>query len=236
MDRRTARWVSGCFIVGGIVYSSWFLAFIVPTGLSQRGAYTSELEAAGVPYGWLFRGCDVLAGLLLFVGAIFALRAGRTTGAAGRSWYMDLGYVAVAVIGGCTAITGFLVLDCASSNGSCRRLRRSGVAATWHNVGHHQFSNVAGAAFGVAIAAFTLAALRHQAPALIRRWVGWVLLLAIVTSGPLGTAVFAASWRGVPQRADETVEAALLILLGLSSWPQSPGIAAGNEAATAEQV
>jgi len=220
-----SRRLAGCgFIVGGIVYSSWLLGLVLPTGLSQHGAYTSELEAAGVPWGWLIRLCDVLAGVLLCLAALAAF-AGVGGGlaradSANRSWWdrwggVRLAYAAVAVIGACTAAAGTLVLDCASSTRACKQLE-STTPQTWHDLAHHDLSTISGVAFAVALVACTIAAIWRPAFGVPSRWVGVLVVLAAATSIPAGTLAMPAGWRGLPQRANEAVESALFILLGLA--------------------
>ena len=212
-------------LVGGVVYSSWVLAFVLPTGLSQRAAFTSELEATGQPYAWLFRGSDVVAGLLLALGAVAAL--GWAARAPTR-WapLLVLAFVAVAVTGVTNALTGVLPLDCTTSDGRCTRLRASGVPSSWHHHAHLVISNVSGYAFGVTVVALVLVVLvclRSDAtvdrasflPSRLRR--GFVLVagLAALTAIPVSSALWPVSWRGFPQRINEAVESLLFVLLGL---------------------
>lgn len=220
-------------LLGGLAYSSWVLAFVLPTGLSQRAAFTSELEAAGQPYAWLFRASDVVAGLLLALGAVAAL--GWAARAPTRyAPLLVLAFVAVALTGVTNALTGFLPLDCTTSNGRCTRLRSAGVPSSWHHHAHLLISNVSGYAFGVTVVALVLVVLafltsdaRSKArsevtadgasflPSGLRRALLLVAGLAALTAIPVSSALWPVSWRGVPQRINEAVESLLFVLLGL---------------------
>jgi hypothetical protein len=225
-----ARW---CLLLGGITYSSWALGFLVPTGLSQRAAYASELEAAGQPYGWLFRSSDVVSGLLLAAGALLALRGSargndRFAGNDGSAWaWPRILLAGVVVTGVTTAIAAPLTVDCTSSTGSCTVLRARGVPRSWHDVAHHALSNVAGWGFAATLVALLVLALRdvlilrgagrrtERVPdrRLTRGVVVALVLLAAATSSPAGDLFWVASWRGVPQRINEAVESAVFVVL-----------------------
>jgi len=226
---RLRRWP---LLVGGVVYSSWVLAFVLPTGLSQRAAFTSELEATGQPYAWLFRASDVVAGLLLALGAVATL--GWAARAPTRcAPLLVLAFGAVAVTGVTNALTGVLALDCTTSNGRCTRLRAAGVPSSWHHHAHLLVSNVSGYAFGVTVVALVLVVLvflRSDAPADgasflpsgLRRALVLGAGLAALTAIPVSSALWPVSWRGFPQRINEAVESLLFVLLGLWAGRAAP--------------
>ena len=197
---RVAQWL---IALGGLTYSSWWLAFIVPTGLSQHSAFASEYEASGHPWAWLFRGADLLSGLSLGIGATIAV---VITVQQGRSWALRVMLAATAVIGYSTAITGALPVDCSSSNGQCTALRATGATRTWHDLAHHAISNGSGSAFTIALTAMVVAVLLgHGGPA-ARRWVIALVMVSTFTSIIVDELLWNASQRGIPQRIDEAGE------------------------------
>jgi hypothetical protein len=225
---RLRRWP---LLAGGAVYSSWVLAFVLPTGLSQRAAFTSELEATGQPYAWLFRVSDVVAGLLLALGAVAAL--GWAARAPTRcAPLLVLAVAAVAVTGVTNALTGVFALDCTTSNGRCTRLRTAGVPSSWHHHAHLLISNVSGYAFGVTVVALVLvvvflrsdvtAARASFLPRGLRRALVLGAGLAALTAIPVSSALWPVSWRGFPQRINEAVESLLFVLLGLWAGRAAP--------------
>ncbi|MGH7156844.1 MAG: DUF998 domain-containing protein, partial [Candidatus Saccharimonadales bacterium] len=70
-NKAQARLWQGLFLVLG---TSWLWATYLNPGLSYRSSLISQYETAFQPYSWLFRLCDLLAGLLLLVAARYFLR------------------------------------------------------------------------------------------------------------------------------------------------------------------
>lgn len=60
-----------------VVGTSWLWAPHLNQALSYRTSLISQYETAFQPYSWLFRTCDVLAGLLLFVFSLSVLKSNR---------------------------------------------------------------------------------------------------------------------------------------------------------------
>lgn len=216
--RRLSFWA---LAVGAVLYSSWLLGLALPTGLSQRASFASELEAAGRPSAWVFRGCDVASGVLLAIGATLALRlepaephgVARTRRITIADVSTRCGYLAVALTGAATAAAGPLPVDCASSTSECHVLRAAGIAVSWPDRAHHAISNIAGYMFSVALVAFALAVVCGGCGPWVRRSIWPIVIAAALTSIPVSNLIWAVSWRGVPQRANEAVESALFLVL-----------------------
>ncbi|WP_157869229.1 DUF998 domain-containing protein, partial [Streptomyces atriruber] len=85
--RATAsRVVAGLLLAGALAYSTWPVEVFLPTGLSPRTAYVSELAAEDQPYGTFFRTVDLFAGLLVLAGAVWALLRRSP-----RGWWVTAG-------------------------------------------------------------------------------------------------------------------------------------------------
>jgi hypothetical protein len=204
------RWARVALILGGLTFSSWPLAYLVPTGLNQTSTFASEYEASGHPWAWLFRLFDLVSGLLIGVGATLAWPAADAYRA---RWPMRTVYVATAVIGYSLVLTGSLPVDCSDSDGQCRARRQAGVGASWHDVAHHLISDGSGSAFSVALLALVVAVAIGSAGPWARRSAVILALLALSTSELFGTLLWPAANQGVPQRFDEAVESIFFLVL-----------------------
>ncbi|WP_369211997.1 DUF998 domain-containing protein, partial [Streptomyces flavofungini] len=76
----TPRAVPALLLLGALLYSTWTVEAVLPTGLPPLRSYVSELAAEGEPYGAFFRTTDLLAGLLVLAGAVGALLPRRARG------------------------------------------------------------------------------------------------------------------------------------------------------------
>ncbi|WP_309032786.1 DUF998 domain-containing protein, partial [Streptomyces alfalfae] len=95
--RAAARTAPVLLLLGALLYTSWTVEAVLPTGLSPLHSYVSELAAEGEPYGAFFRTADLLAGLLFLAGALTALLR-----QAPRGWALA-GWAGLALFGAATA-------------------------------------------------------------------------------------------------------------------------------------
>ncbi|MER5766667.1 DUF998 domain-containing protein [Streptomyces sp. NPDC001985] len=156
---------------GALVYTAWLIEPALNTGLHPLHSYVSELAAQNQPFGTLFRTTDLLAGLLVLAGALWALlRTPRTP------WAL-IGWGGVALFGAATAIDSRLPLSCApTDDAACAAREAAGLVPATHTA-HAVSSSVAMTGAVIGMAALTVAARRH----------GWWPLLA--RTGPLLVAL-----------------------------------------------
>lgn len=165
-------------VVAALLYSSWLLELVLPTGLSVVDSYVSELLADDQPYRWLFRVTDALAACCL----VFAARRMR-----GR-----LVLASVLVFAAATLADTVLSLDCAASvDALCLRQEAIGSVSLGHRL--HQVTSVL--TFGSALAA---AAGLERAT---RRWDARVVVALLATTGVLSAVLVNQPGAGLVQRA-----------------------------------
>lgn len=56
-----------------VTYNSWPLGYLINSRVAKIGM-ASDLEASGMPYNWLFVGCDILVGLISVVIVLMVLK------------------------------------------------------------------------------------------------------------------------------------------------------------------
>lgn len=206
---RPARWL---LILGALSYSSWPLAFLVPTGLGQISAMTSDYEASGHPWAWLFRLLDVLSGALVAVGGAIGLLVFRRVGA---SLPMQFAMLAVAFRGFATVVTGSISTNCTYAGDQCRRRHETGAHGPWRDVVHHLLSGWSGS--GITLCVLGLAVglgVRALMPACR---VVTPILLAVLLVHELNVLhlLWSRSAQGIPQRLSEAAETALFLALAV---------------------
>lgn len=206
---RAARWL---LVLGALCYSSWPLAFVVPTGLGQVSAMTSDYEASGHPWAWLFRVLDVLSGALIAVGGAIGVVVLRRAGA---SLPMQLAMFATAFRGFATVVTGSVSTNCTYAGDQCRRRHENGVHGPWRDVVHHLLSGWSGA--GITLCVLGLAVgfrMRSLTPAC--RVVTPILLVALLVHElNVLHLLWSRSAQGIPQRVSEAAETALFLALAV---------------------
>lgn len=153
--------VRRCAAVGlfaGPTYASFVLSRIMRSPLSQSRAFISEMEIAGQPHALIYRGSDVVGGLMIALLGFVLPRASRCRAA-------RVGTAAFAVAGLASVLDGVDPMRCAPSLSLvCRGSDRSlhGLLGQWEEL--HSVSAVLGVlAFIMAMAA-TAVALRAVAP------------------------------------------------------------------------
>ncbi|QES36733.1 DUF998 domain-containing protein [Streptomyces venezuelae] len=233
-SRSTAtRVLAGLLLAGALAYSTWSLEAFLPTGLSPRTTYVSELAAEDQPYGTFFRTLDLIAGLLVLAGALGAL-LGRTTPlgrtaplgrAARRGWLPAVGWAGIALFGAATAADSRLPLSCAATaDPGCLARERAG-DVPWTHSAHAVSSSVAvtGALIGMVL--LTFVARRHAtAPRLALARTGPVLVvLELLATGWTLASVAAfdagrGTWGlGIAQRLQLLFIAVWLVVLAWSA-------------------
>lgn len=152
---RTRAAVSGLLALGAVAYSAWLSELILGTGLAPMSSYVSELAAQDQPYGMLFRTTDLIAGLLILVGAVGALLW------LPRRWGTTVGWAGLALFGAATVVDSRLPMSCApTADGACAAREQAGLVPAAHTA-HTVSSSVAvtGALLGMVV--LTLAARRY---------------------------------------------------------------------------
>ncbi|MEV8305825.1 DUF998 domain-containing protein [Streptomyces flavidovirens] len=153
---RGTRPIAVLLALGATVYTAWVLEAVLATGLDPLRTYVSELAAADQPFGGLFRVTDLVAGLLILAGALWAFARYRPRGL----WDVT-GWAALAVFGAATAADSRLPLSCAPTvDAACAVREAAGFVPPTHAV-HAWSSSIASTAAVVAVVALTVAARRH---------------------------------------------------------------------------
>lgn len=175
--RRTRSVVVAGTLVGAVLYSSWLLEWVLPTGLDPSRAYVSELAALDQPYGLLFRTGDLLTGVVL------AATAGLALTLRPRRVLTTIGWIGLAVFAVSTALDSRMPLACsAHASAACAAREQAGLLDE-SRLAHALTSVGAATAAGVSVLAVIVAAYRYRWPHLLR-WVG----IAIVVTYLLGNA------------------------------------------------
>jgi hypothetical protein len=186
----------GWLVVAALLYSSWLLELVLPTGLSVVDSYVSELLADDQPYRWMFRVTDTLAACCL----LLAVRRMR-----GR-----LIIASVLVFATATLADTVLSLDCAASvDALCRYREATGSVSLGHRL--HQVTSVL--TFGSALAA--AAGLERST----RRWHARVVVALLPMTGVLSAVLVNQPGAGLVQRVQLLTIAFGLLLGARASRP-----------------
>ncbi len=192
--------VGALLAVASVAYSMWLLEFVLPTGLSPVQSFVSEHYVVSEPYQALFRGFDVVAGIVYVVASV-RLRRLLPSEPSGASVAIGLG-----VFGLTTVIDALFVPDCiATINPVCERLELTG-HVSWHHLLHLGSSFVSQLAFiVVALGIQHLATLRGTAR---ERILTRLLLALLLIAGLACLTCYQVGWVGIPQRIQLIVIAA----------------------------
>lgn len=208
--------LAGLLLAGALAYSTWSVEVFLPTGLSPRTAYVSELAAEDQPYGTFFRTVDLFAGLLVLAGAVWALTVRPTP----RTWLSAVGWAGLALFGAATVADSRLPLSCAATAdpGCLARVRAGEVP--WTHSAHTVSSSLAVTGALVGMVLLTVAARRRAAswPVLARTGPFLVVLELAATGWTLASiAAFEAghgTWGlGMGQRLQVLFIAVWLVVL-----------------------
>ncbi|MDQ1246426.1 MAG: hypothetical protein QG597_794 [Actinomycetota bacterium] len=200
--------------------SAFLLEGYLGARLDRSLSFVSELGAQGEPGAAFFRLSDVVAGALLFVGAVAAYSV------LPRNPALRVGIVAAACFAALTFIDGFLPLDCAPTVDAACRAAEDAQTVSWQHSAH----NLTGVAEGV-LAPAALLLIGYGSWQLRRRGelpVEWesqwqVLTLIGVLYAVLSAAIallYLAHIDGVGiwQRLQIVLYAAAMFTLGLVIW------------------
>ncbi|MFC7448327.1 DUF998 domain-containing protein [Rhodococcus daqingensis] len=169
-QRRTRIATLTLLVVGAVLYSSWLLELVLPTGLDPTEAFASELAALDQPYGFVFRTGDLCTGIILTVAGVLGLTLRP------RRALTTVGWAALVVFAISTAADSRMPLSCAAhASAQCAALEAAGLSesARLHAV-TSWFAAVSAAVSGLA---FIAAAFRYRWPR-GQRVFGVVLLCA----------------------------------------------------------
>ncbi|MFH8605975.1 DUF998 domain-containing protein [Streptomyces sp. NPDC018029] len=213
-----ARVLVGLLLAAALAYSTWSAEAFLPTGLSSRTTYVSELAAEDQPYGTFFRTADFLAGLLVLAGAALALARLPL-----RGWWTAAGWAGLALFGAATAADSRLPLNCAATaDAGCAARERAGIVP-WTHSAHAVSSSLAVTGALVAMVLLTVAARRRAGtwPTLARTGPVLVVLELAATGWTLASvAAFEAgrgTWGlGIGQRLQVLLIAVWLVTLAWS--------------------
>ncbi|WP_274557761.1 DUF998 domain-containing protein [Streptomyces spiramyceticus] len=214
---RGSRPVAALLALGAVTYTAWALEAVLVTGLDPARTYVSELAAADQPRGGLFRATDLIAGLLVLAGALWAFVRYRPR----RLWTVT-GWAGIAFFGALTAADSRLPLSCApTADAQCGAREAAGLVPVTH-AAHSWSSTLATTGAVVAMVALTLAARRYGRWAPLAR-TGPVIVTAELIATVWTLAAVAAfeagqgTWLlGVGQRIQVLLVAVWLTVLALS--------------------
>lgn len=233
-DRHVSQVVAALLAAAAVVYAAWVVELLVAWGdLDPVTSYVSELSAVGEPASGVWRAVDALAGTLVALASLLALRRGRgrvISIGPGRwrrkrarrdtppSPWPAIGWWALLVFGVATVLDAANPLSCAATaDAACAAREAIGDVPISHRV-HAYTSSIAGAALLVAIVVLTRIGVAERVPA------APVLLVAAggYLAGTLWTLAEIAhlppwpSLLGVAQRAQLIAGSAWLLGWGLS--------------------
>nr|WP_156725304.1 DUF998 domain-containing protein [Streptomyces apocyni] len=234
---RAVRLTAVLLGLGAAAYTVWVLEFVLPTGLDPLRTYVSELAARSEPYGGLFRGVDLAAGVLVCAGALYGLRRLSS----GR--WATVGWAGLLLFGVGTAVDSRLPLSCTpTADPDCAAREAEGLVPSTH-AAHAVSSSLAVTGALIAMVALTVAARRYGGWAPLARTGPWLTALELAaTAWTLASAAaFEAghgTWLlGLGQRLQVGLVALWLGVLALSLVRGGAGRGwAGARAASAREA
>ncbi|MFF3312257.1 DUF998 domain-containing protein [Streptomyces sp. NPDC002952] len=216
-DRRDSLVVALLVGLGIVAYSAWGLEVVLPTGLAPGRTYASELAAQDQPFGGLFRTTDLVAGVLMCAGGLWALLRLSP----GDRWG-TVGWTAVVLFGVATAVDSRLPLSCTPTvDRLCAQREHAGLVPVTHTA-HATSSALAVCAVLVAMPALTHAARRHAPASSLARLGRPLVALELAATAWTLAAVAAqeaglGNWSlGIAQRLQLALMAAWFATLALS--------------------
>ncbi|BEK85868.1 DUF998 domain-containing protein [Nocardia seriolae] len=193
-NRHRWRILTAAILAGaGLAYALWLVEFALPTRLSLISSFVSEHYVVSQPYHLLFRGGDVIAGIL-YTAAAALVAAGRRAGDR-----LIAGTVAAAALFGMATVTdAVFVPDCLTTvDPECER-REFAAQVSWHHLAHLGSSVVSQlAAITVVLA---LERLATRSCTRIDRVSLRTGLAVVIVAGLACVAGYPFGWVGVPQR------------------------------------
>ncbi|GAA1392192.1 DUF998 domain-containing protein [Luteococcus peritonei] len=227
MDAR--RPTGALLVTAGLVYSTWLVELLLPTGLDPLSSYVSELGAEGQPHAWLFRSGDTVSGGLLMTAALVGsilLREPSTPSAGQVSWRRRLTVperthrlllACLGLFGLSTFVDSIFPMSCTPTHDAACAARDAAGHVPWTHLVHQGSSVAAGLCF---LAAALVLLWRHR-----RCAQAWLLHLLAALWGvmTLGTVVVTlpgvdAGLMGLLQRTSLLACSAWLVTLGVGWW------------------
>ena len=214
--------------IGGIVYSSWLLEFVLPVKLDPTTSFLSQLDELGHPYRWVFSWADTFSGSLMVVSAVSCLLL------LPRKVLTTTGWVAVAMFGGATIADSRFPVGCVPSRAHPCPGQPSGLFPQLHHM-HAMTSTIAVVSIFVAMAAFTWAAFRyHRWPLLRTLGLALFIVTAVTTAWMMIADNLAGDYQlGTAQRIQVGGMSLWLVALAVTVWRSAirrptEGIAPGS--------
>ncbi|WP_017595691.1 DUF998 domain-containing protein [Nocardiopsis potens] len=210
MRRRTV--FAAAALSAGVLYSSFWLEGLLPTGVDPVAGYASELFARDRPLRPLFASTEVLAGLsALVAGAVAASAPGRRP----RTALAVLCWAGLLLFGAMTVADALVFpMDCApTADPACARAEAEGRLSASHTM--HEAASSAAVLGGLAAMAGSVGAVRAGlGPGLLLlaavQAAATALLLWLIASG--GDV-------GIVQRIQISLFSVWLIVLGVAHDP-----------------
>ncbi|WP_259670073.1 DUF998 domain-containing protein [Streptomyces sp. ID38640] len=198
-DMSREGWAALLLATAAVLYNSWVLEFVLPTGLDPRHSYVSELYAADQPFRALFGGIEAACAVIVMAGALLAGRS------AGGRW-ARAGWASVLALGMSSLGDVILPMRCAPSvEWSCDAVH------PWHTA-----TSALAHFFLFASMVFFCVAGAGERPRLprVRRWGVRVLAAALTTAvSTVGPLFGHPGWHGIPQRAHLLLVGVWFVLL-----------------------
>jgi hypothetical protein len=152
---RDSRAVALLLALGTLAYTAWVLETVISTGLAPTRTYVSELAAQNQSHGGIFRTTDLIAGVLVWAAALWALLRLPL-----RGRWAAVGWTALVLFGTATAVDSRLPLSCTpTADPVCAERERTGLVPVTHTA-HATSSGVAVCGVLVAMLSLTVAARR----------------------------------------------------------------------------
>lgn len=132
-SRQKLLWLVLAF---SLSFNNWFLAIVLNSNLFIKGGSVSEFSVLGQPFAWVFRGLDIVSGLLAVAIGLLAIKKLRVRAYGG--WIM---IVSAILLGLSNIIDALLPLGCSSTvDKICSPAVH--ISLTHFALPHHAFSSV----------------------------------------------------------------------------------------------
>ncbi|WP_330182065.1 DUF998 domain-containing protein [Nocardia sp. NBC_01503] len=188
----------------GLAYALWLVEFILPTRLSLISSFVSEHYVVSQPYHSLFRGGDVVAGIL------YAAAAGLVATGHHASDRLVAGTAAAAALFGVATLTdAVFVPDCLTTVDPVCERREFAAQVSWHHLAHLGASVVSQLAAITAVLALERLATRSGTRG--DRMAARTGLAVVIVAGLACVAGYPFGWVGVPQRIQLVALSAITI-------------------------
>lgn len=202
-------------ILAGTLDAGWTVLAGWRSGPAWPWLLFSEVEVAGRPWAWLFRGGFVAADLLVTAAAVAlaAVEPARYPGPSRAAARMRLAWLALALYGAASTVDELAGMSCVPHVDAGCELPVVSLRAPWVDQAHGLVSVLAVLGLLGSMLAVSLAGREHPRGAALRWAPGW-LAAELTATVALGACLLAGGPTGMPQTAEMLVEATWLALLG----------------------